>query len=302
VPRLIKLIENDETNYIFPEGKKREILAKLKAGVKDTSFTREKVEWGIPAPWDKSQTIYVWVDALINYYSAPQFVDKGRGFWPPTVHLLGKEIIWFHTVIWQAMLLSAGIELPKRTYVHSFYMIDGQKMSKSQGNVISPKQLMDNFGVDGARYLIATSFPARNDADVGMSRFIEKYNADLANNWGNLVARVTKLGQGLEIKQTETEFDKEFVKLIDNFSLSEAVGLVFKKWIDPANALLNKTEPWKLPPGDEERKKILTEVIEMVVRAAYHLKVVMPKSSGVVLKSFGGKVKVLGGPLFPRIK
>ncbi len=302
VPRLIKLIENDETNYIFPQGKKKEILAKLKAGVKDISFTREKVEWGIPAPWDKNQTIYVWVDALINYYSATQFVDEGKGFWPAAVHLLGKEIIWFHTVIWQAMLLSAGMELPERTYVHSFYMIDGQKMSKSRGNVISPGQLVKKFGVDGARYLVATSFPCRNDADVGMSRFAEKYNADLANNWGNLVARLTKMGEGLEVKQAKFKFDKEFEKLIDSFSLGEAVALVFKKWIDEANALLNKTEPWKLATDDEKRKKILTQVAEMVMKTAYHLKIIMPKSSGIVLKSFDGKVGLLDKPLFPRIK
>jgi len=302
VPQLIELIENDKTNYIFPEGKKREILAKLKAGVRDISFTREKVDWGIPVPWDKNQTVYVWIEALINYYSAPQFVDKGKGFWPPTVHLLGKEIIWFHTVIWQAMLLSAGIELPQKTYVHSFYMIDGQKMSKSRGNVISPKQLIDNFGVDGARYLVTTSFPSKNDADVGMSRFVQKYNADLANNWGNLVARVTKMGEGLEIEQIKVEFDKKFEELIDGFSLSEAVGLVFEKWIDKANALLNKTEPWKLSADDEKRKKILTQVSQMVVKAAYHLKIVMPKSSEMVLKSFDGKVKLLDKALFPRIK
>ena len=130
VPKMIELVENENTNYIFPESKRSEVLAKLKAGVNDVSISRESVSWGIPTPWDKSQTIYVWFDALINYYSATQFLEGKSKFWPADLHILGKEILWFHAVIWQAMLLSAGIELPKRIYVHSFYMIDGQKMSK----------------------------------------------------------------------------------------------------------------------------------------------------------------------------
>jgi len=137
---------------------------------------------------------------------------------------------------------------------------------------------------------------------VGMSRFKEKYNADLANNWGNLVARVTKMGKGLEVGQIKVEFDKEFAKLIDGFSLGQAVGLVFEKWIDPSNALLNKTEPWKLELEDEKRIKILGQVVEMVVKTAYHLAIVMPESSDMVLRSFEGKVKILDKPLFPRIK
>lgn len=146
VPKIIEKIEKE--NYIFPEGKRNEVLVKLKGGVNDISLSRENVEWGIPLPWDRSQTVYVWFDALINYFSATRFIERKEKFWPADLHILGKEILWFHTVIWQAMLLSAGIELPRRTYTHSFYMIDGQKMSKSLGNVISPQQLIDLFGVD----------------------------------------------------------------------------------------------------------------------------------------------------------
>jgi methionyl-tRNA synthetase len=246
VPEIIKLIENEETNYIFPSGKRAEILAKLKAGVKDVSVSRENVEWGITTPWDSKQTVYVWIDALINYYSATQFVEgpptasqSGRvnkkNFWPADLHLLGKEILWFHTVIWQAILLSAKIELPKKTYTHSFYMIDGQKMSKSLGNVISPQQLIDLFGIEGSKYLIARSFPSENDSDVGIERFKEKYNADLANNLGNLVSRVAKLSEGQKTEEIKIEFDSEFEKLIDNLKLDEAFGLVFEKWIDSSN-------------------------------------------------------------------
>ena len=302
VPTLIELIENDKTNYIFPNGKKKEVLAKLKAGVRDISFTREKVDWGIPAPWDKSQTIYVWIDALINYYSATRFLEGKKVFWPATVHLLGKEISWFHTVIWQAMLLSAGIDLPKKTYIHSFYMIDGQKMSKSRGNVISPKQLIDNFGVDGARYLVASSFPARNDADVGMSRFGQKYNADLANNLGNLVSRVAKLAEGVAVQNKENRLDKKFVKLIDSFCFDEAVSWVFEKWIDKANSELNKVEPWKLAKDDDKRIKLLMDCVDKIRQAAINLSAIMPQSCEKILKCFDGKVKAMDKAIFPRVK
>ena len=165
VPQIIKLIEDPKSNYIFPESKKIEILTKLKAGVNNISISREKVKWGIPVPWDREHTIYVWIDALINYYSATVFLENKEGFWPADLHLLGKEILWFHTVIWQAMLMSAEIGLPKKTYIHDFYTIDGQKMSKSLGNTIPPREMVDLFGVDGSRYLIASSFPNNGDVE-----------------------------------------------------------------------------------------------------------------------------------------
>lgn len=301
VPRLTELIENDETNYIFPEGKRSEVLAKLKAGVNDISFTRENVAWGIPAPWDKSQTIYVWVDALLNYYSATQFLENKKDFWPADLHILGKEILWFHTVIWQAMLMAADLPLPKKTYIHSFYMIEGAKMSKSLGNVISPSQLVEKFGVDGARYLIATSFPARNDSDVGISRFEEKYNADLANNLGNLVSRVAKMAEGLNIDKSEFKFDEEFVRLVDELRLDEAIALVFDRYINASNELLNQEAPWKLEKDDPKRQAVLLEVVGKIITAANHLWSIMPETAQKILAVFDGQVKSLSEPLFPRI-
>ncbi len=313
VPKIIKIIENPKTNYIIPEGKKSEVLAKLRAGVKDISLSRENVEWGIVTPWDKTQTVYVWFDALINYYSATQFVENKKEFWPANIHLLGKEILWFHTVIWQAMLLSADLELPIKTYTHSFYMIDGQKMSKSLGNVISPQQLIDLFGVDGTRYLIARSFPTENDSDVGLARFKEQYNADLANNLGNLVSRVAKLAEGnkspfippLRKGGEDNSFqiiDKKYVELIDNCRFDEAIGLVFEKYIDSSNAKLNEVTPWKLEIEDPKRIEVLDYCIKNIQEAALHLKLIMPEVATKIENCFENKVKILEAPLFPRLK
>jgi methionyl-tRNA synthetase len=277
-------------------------LAKLKAGVNDVSLSREKVEWGIPLPWDKSQTVYVWFDALINYYSATQFLEGKKDFWPADLHLLGKEILWFHTVIWQAMLLSAKIDLPKKTYIHSFYMIDGQKMSKSLGNVISPQQLVDLFGVEGSKYLIARSFPYENDSDVGIERFKEKFNADLANNLGNLVSRLAKLAEGQKIEKIDFVFDNKFEELIDNLKLDEAFGLVFEKWIDSSNLKLNQTTPWKLEKENPDRIAVLNECIKNIQTAAFHLQILMPEVAQKIKKCFENEVKPLTESLFPRIK
>jgi len=308
VPKLIELIENDKTNYIFPEGKRSEILAKLKAGVRDISLSRENVEWGISVPWDTKQTVYVWFDALINYYSATQFVEGKKDFWPANVHLIGKEILWFHTVIWQAMLLSAGFtvdQLPKKVYIHSFYMIDGQKMSKSLGNVISPQQLVDLFGVDGARYLIARSFPTENDSDVGIERFKEKYNADLANNLGNLVSRVAKLAEGQSSPNPFFDktggLDEKFVKLIDSFKFDEGLTWVFNEFVDKTNNYLNQETPWKLEKTDPKRKEVLLICIDNLRKAVKYLEPVMPETSKKILEVFEGEIKPLEKPLFPRI-
>lgn len=297
-PEIIRLIENE--NYIFPEGKRSEVLAKLKAGVNDISLSRESVEWGIPLPWDKTQTTYVWFDALINYYSATRFLDGKAGFWPANLHLLGKEILWFHTVIWQAMLLSAGLPLPKKTYIHSFYMIDGQKMSKSLGNVIAPQQLADLFGVDGARYLIARSFPSENDADVGIERFKERYNADLANNLGNLVSRINKLAEDSRFKIQDSGIEQEHVNLVDGLRFDEAIGWVFDKFIDSANARLNEVAPWKLEAGDPKRQKVLEYCVNNLVIAANYFKPVMPETAEKIERCFKEGL-ALEKPLFPRI-
>ena len=302
VPKLIKAIENNEY-FISPPAKKREVLTKLKAGVNDLSISRASVEWGIPIPWDKNQTIYVWVDALLNYYTALK-INRKENFWPPTLHLIGKEILWFHTVIWQAMLLSVGAPLPKAVFAHSFYTIDGQKMSKSLGNVISPQQLLEKFGVDGTRYLIASSFPYENDADVGWKKFEEKYNADLANGLGNLVARLAKLCEKANF--TPSYYDdtyhhskfKKFHKLMLEYRVNEALELIWEK-ISQADKYINDTQPWLLE--GEKLNKTLNYLVKEIREIALLLAPFMPETSKKIRQQFSGPKIKSQKPLFPRL-
>jgi len=303
-PQLISLIENPQTNYIFPEGKRKEILAKLKEGIEDVSISREKVKWGIPLPWDKKHTVYVWVDALINYYSATRFVKGKKDFWPANLHLIGKEILWFHTVIWQAMLLSAGLPLPQKIFAHSFYTIDGEKMSKSLGNVIYPEEMVEKFGADGARYLIATSFPYRDDADTGWERMKEKYNADLANNLGNLVSRVAKIGERLSLTNPrgERRFWPEMEAKVENLNLPAALDWLWQTKITVCNLVLNQQKPWE--KSKAEARKIIAEIIVQIQNISFNLAPFLPETSKKIDHIFapGKKLTAPQKVLFPRLK
>ncbi len=303
-PKLIKLIENDQTNYIYPQAKRNEILTKLKAGVHDISFSRSKVDWGIPIPWDQHQTIYVWVDALINYYSATQFLPGKKDFWPADVHILGKEILWFHTVIWQAILLSAGLDLPKKTFIHSFYVMKEKKMSKSLGNLITPEELTDKFGVDGARYLIASSFPVHNDTNISIKRYIQKYNADLANGLGNLVSRTANLAEKINLKvnlQTSGKLFDGLETALDSFDLPTALEIIWNKssyGISATNQQFTQRKIWKL--NKDSQKDQLRKIIANLHQISYNLKPFMPETAEKISQTFTGKINT-PQPFFPRV-
>jgi len=196
--QLKKLIESDEIK-IMPESKKNEMLAIIENGLEDVSFSRPEREilWGIPVPNGTNQTIYVWCDALANYISALGYgTDKDellKKFWPADVHIVGKDIVRFHALLWPAMLLSAGLPLPKNIWVHGFLTSGGRKMSKSIGNVVEPMEYIDAYGADALRYYLAREISPFDDGDFTKERFIEVYNANLANGLGNLVSRTLKM-------------------------------------------------------------------------------------------------------------
>lgn len=307
VPILIEAIEdkNDKNHYqVSPQAKKEEVLSKLKKGVPDLSISRANVPWGIPIPWDKNQTIYVWFDALLNYYTTLKITNK-EDFWPADIHLIGKEILWFHAVIWEAMLLSTSISLPKEVFAHSFYMIDGQKMSKSLGNVISPQELIDKFGVDGTRYLIASSFPYEKDSDVGWERFVEKYNADLANGLGNLISRVSKLCENKNYfpkisSRTVIPYLLENSNYYNHMEKLELNLVLEEIWREIKNMdlLISTKRPWE--KSDEEAKITLNDAIRNILNIGYALEPFLPETAKKIEKIFRGGEK-LEAPLFPRV-
>lgn len=247
---------------IFPESRRNETLSIIESGADDFSISREKVEWGIPFPYDSKQTIYVWGEALTSYVSVLDFPDgeKYKKYWPADLHLIGVDINKFHTIFWPAMLMSAELLLPKKIFVHGLFTVNGQKMSKTLGNVVDPNDLINRFGADAARYIILSQFSALEHGDVKADEFDIKYNADLANGFGNLFERVFSMylkyrsgdNKNMENKNIDAEVERlineaknNYQSHMDNIQIFEAlrVVLLFAKHLDK---YINEKSPWDL--------------------------------------------------------
>ncbi|MEK7147167.1 MAG: methionine--tRNA ligase [Patescibacteria group bacterium] len=214
-----KIIKSDELK-IIPETRKNEILSLIESGLEDVSFSRPRkdLSWGVPVPNDSNSTMYVWCDALVNYISAIGYGEKASSFskwWPADIHLIGKDILRFHAAIWPAMLLSAGLDLPKELFVHGHITVNGQKMSKTIGNIIDPVELVNKYGVDAARYFLLREIPSTEDGDFSCQKFEDRYNGDLANGLGNFSARVIALGQKYLGKENQEVENVAIVRAIE---------------------------------------------------------------------------------------
>jgi len=306
-PKVLELIEADEFE-IIPKQKKSEIVSKLKLAIEkndlgDLSVSRDNLEWGIRIPWDETHAIYVWFDALLNYYSALKIDNKFEEFWPADVHVVGKDISWFHSVIWLSMLLAGGEKLPKRLFVTSFFTIDGQKMSKSLGNVISPSDLISRYGVDGARYVLASSLPYLDDGDIGYSKFDERYRSELSNDLGNLVSRVSALcEQHGYIAKKDNNVEEFFGKVkgfYEDYKLHEVLREV-NQVVTQLNTRITEEKVWEKKDGDFE--EVVDDIVSGIRKVAFNLKPIIPATSQKIMSIFESEKKVTQSEvLFPRL-
>lgn len=305
--QLIKLI-SDDTIRIVPETRKNEILSFLKQPLQDISISRSNARaknWGVPVPGDDTQRMYVWFDALNIYQSGVGFGwddEQYKTWWPADVHVIGKGITRFHAIYWPAFLLSAGLALPKTILVHGYFTVDGQKMSKTVGNIVDPNVLIDKYGAESLRYYFLRELPTFADGDFSERRFKELYNADLANGLGNLVARVAKLSgtityQVKPLPYTEV-FTEAYKKAIEEFRLNDALGVIWET-IKTCDKLINDKEPWKL--SETDRTPVLTEAASQIVFIATQLQPFLPETARRILEQFKGPTIQPQPPMFPRI-
>jgi len=286
--KLIKFVQN----YIEPESKKNEILTRLKEEeLRDLCVSRTGLDWGIDSPIDSKFKIYVWFDALINYISGAD------GNWPADIHIVGKGINWFHSVIWPAMLMSAGYKLPKTLLVHGYLNSKGQKMSKSIGNVIDPIVLADKYGSDSVRYSLLKC-SVFEDSDYSEEILIERHNSELANKFGNLISRVTTLAEKYGLSKTDNLLLKklklaETQKCFLNYEIDKALNLIFA-FIDNCNEYVQEKKPWET--GD---KKVLYELVDSIKAIAILLWPYIPGSCEKIATQLGFKIDYseIGKPL-----
>ncbi len=309
LPQVQQLIESGEM-VVAPAHRRNEVMGLFKQDLKDFSVTRERVQWGIDFPPDPSQKIYVWVEALQNYISA---IGYGRDeaeftkWWPADVHLMAKDIIKFHAIYWPAMLLAAGEEPPKQVFAHGFFSLNGQKMSKSLGNVIDPNDLVKEYGSDATRYLLLSQFPFGQDGDIKAELFTEKYNADLANNLGNLVSRtlnmIEKYADGKIPQDVESPiFFDEVKNNIEQLAFDEALKGIWRT-IDDVNHMIDDVKPWALAKDESKRhelEKHLGALVRFLADLIPYIEPFMPETAAKIAGAIAAAKITKGEPLFQR--
>lgn len=324
LPEIKNKIEKDEIK-IIPASRKNEALGMIEAGMEDFSITREGLKWGISYPFGNSpageQTIYVWADALLNYLTILDYPagENFKKFWPADLHIIGAEINKFHSIFWPALFMSAGLPSPKNIFVHGLLTVNGQKMSKTVGNIIDPMDMADKFGADAARYLLLSQFPAYEHSDVKAEDFANKYNSDLANGVGNLFERsftmmvdfrggILDAKKGLEekIKLSAEKTEKNYENNFENYKLYEALAEVFS-FIKNLDRYINDEKPWVLNKNKDEKLDVVLNTLlfgieKIIVWLTPFMPNKMEEAQSYLAKLKKGDIKKeekLG--LFPRI-
>ena len=340
--KLIELYQNNP-EFISPKSRMNEMINNfIKPGLQDLCVSRTSFKWGIPVSFDDKHVIYVWIDALTNYITALGYEGKDdslfKKYWPADLHMVGKEIVRFHTIIWPAILMALGVELPKKVYGHGWLLIGGDKMSKSKGNVVDPFVLSERYGVDAVRYFLLREVPFGSDGVYTNEALLNRTNADLANDLGNLVSRTTAMitqyfGGIIPDGSYREEIDNELVSLceealekvrrdVDNLLIPESLAEIFKL-IQRANKYIDETTPWILAKDESKKQRlgtVLYNLAETIRISAVLLSPFMPDTAQRIfddlqlgklpdsfdsVKTFGllesGKPVVKGKALFPRI-
>ena len=293
--------------FIQPVARRNEVRSYVDKFMTDVSISRSSLKWGIPVPGDESQRIYVWFDALINYLTAVGYgsdEEQFHKFWPADVHLVGKDIIKFHCALWPAMLLSAGVALPKQVFAHGFFTIDGEKMSKSLGNAIDPVELAKDFGVDVLRYFLFREITFGEDGDFSTARLEQRYDGELASELGNLVNRLLTMAQKYgvtcapKIELSATVWTPEFVEAMEGLRLHDALAAIWLV-VRGANQLIDQKAPWKLAKEGKqaELNATLAKLLEMIHAIGSMLQPFMPTTSERIVAQL---VSMKPEPLFPR--
>lgn len=303
-----ELIETDQL-FITSKQFKQEMLGFITHGLEDFSVSRSIKRGrgvGIPVPNDPNQVMYVWFDALSIYLTAIGWginEEEWKKYWPANVHIIGKGINRFHSVYWIGMLLSAGLPTPKSISVHGYITANGQKMSKSLGNVVDPFALVQEYGLEPVRYYLLKSIPTHSDGDFSKEKFLEVYTADLANGIGNLCSRVAKLCEknAISLEQQPTlSFDPAFISLLDTYEIDAAADWVKTTYLDTLDKYLAEQTPWT--KEGSEQQEILKHAVKKILLAAYHLQPFLPETSKKILEHFSAQTITALSPLFPRLE
>ena len=285
-----------QPDFVMPRHRYNEALSFIKGGLNDVSLSRANLTWGVTVPWDPDHVFYVWFDALLNYYTALSYARPGEDlterFWPASFHVIGKDILKFHCVFWPAMLMAAGLPLPEHVFVHGYLLMDGEKMSKSLGNVLDPFAVMDRFGTDALRFYCFRDVSFGQDGSVATTQFEQRYESELANELGNLASRTTTMlasyrdgvvpdvGLDPALVEAFAGLPERVAELLDGAEITQALEAIWER-VRRLNAYVAETEPWKLAKDPEraaDLDRALASVIEGVRVIAVLLAPYLPET------------------------